>query len=85
MPIAMAQTVIYSMRLTRFLVSQIASVTRSIPSTKIRAPTTQTAGSAASSAWARKHAIVRIKPTQVADDRWSDGHNNGRSSGQHQA
>lgn len=43
MPMAIAQIVIYSHRLTLLRVSHTASIARSRPSTKINAPTTMTA------------------------------------------
>jgi heme/copper-type cytochrome/quinol oxidase subunit 3 len=42
-PMVMTQMVIYSILFTRFRVSHTASVARSIPSTKMSAPTTMTA------------------------------------------
>ena len=80
-PIAIAQMVMYSIRLTLCLVSQTASISRSIPSTKMRAPTTATAEQRLQHATERQTKGL----TQVSDHTGTDHHDQACTDGQHDA
>lgn len=83
MPIVITQIVKYSIRFTRYRVSQTASLTRSMPRTKMRAPTTQTAGE---NSFSSRMAIrLRYPLTQEANHGRSDEHDDSRGSRQHDA